>query len=109
MVTPHPAYRRLQDYQSRVPGHRDNTRTHYSTLFRWVTKGVPTPAGGRVRLRAVKIGTKWCSTDEWFAEFVAATTAAAVPDAGLSLPPRSPAARDRASAEAAAELKRRGL
>lgn len=109
MLTPTPAYRRLQDYQSRVPGHRDNARAHYSTLFRWVTKGVPTPAGGRVRLRAVKVGTKWCSTDEWFAEFVAATTEAAAPAADAPPPLRSPAARTRAADAAAAELEREGI
>jgi hypothetical protein len=71
---------------------------------------VRTPAGERVRLRAVRAGSKWLCTDEWFEEFLAVLTQANLPDGasgGVSL--RSPAARNRASDDAVRQLRERGV
>jgi hypothetical protein len=72
-------YRPLNSYLDRLPGHRGGRRPHPSTALRWVTVGQPTPDGNRVRLRAVRIGGRWFSTDVWFAEWVEVLTRAHIP------------------------------
>ncbi|MFL5242530.1 MAG: DUF1580 domain-containing protein [Gemmataceae bacterium] len=49
-------------------------RTHFSTVFRWVTKGVPGPTGARVRLEALRVGGKWVTTRTALQQFAEATT-----------------------------------
>ncbi len=100
----------LRDYCDRIPGHRKGSRTHISTLIRWATKGVMTPAGERVRLRAVRAGSKWLCCDEWFEEFLSTLTAANQPGGGSeNAPLRSPAVRNRAAAEAVRKLDEHGV
>lgn len=76
-------------------------RVNPATVFRWVTKGVRGPAG-RVYLEAVRIGSRWVTSDAAFARFVAATTPsrAPVPPA----PPPSPSARHAAGEAAGRQL-----
>ena len=99
--------RKLSAYQNKVPGHRANARLHLSTLIRWVVTGVKVPDGSRLRLRAVRAGSRWLTTDEWFAEYLDALTAAhaVVP----TQPTRSPAVRNAATAQAGEELRRLGM
>src|SRR5262245_46235670 len=89
-------YRLLGDYRDRIPGHRKNSRIHLTTLIRWATKGVAAASGARIRLRAVRVGTKWLTTDSRFDEFVSAITAPAIP-ATASPAVRSSAQRNRDS------------
>lgn len=82
----------LRDFRDQLPGHRKGSRCHLSTIIRWATEGVKTPAGP-VRLRAVRVGHKWLTTEVWFQEFVEALTTARLPkptnsDAPLAQPPR---------------------
>jgi hypothetical protein len=84
-----------------IPG-RGNERVHPASVARWITIGVGTPNGERVKLRAVRIGRRWMTTDAWIADFIAAMTAASIPESDASI--RSPAERSRASSRAAAEL-----
>src|SRR5262249_5972544 len=112
MITSHPVadLKKLSAYQDRVPGHRENARLHLSTLIRWCAIGVKLPDGGRLRLRAIRAGSRWLTTDEWFAEFLTALTAAPTDDSGnTSGPSRPPAQRMTASRRAAAELARLGI
>ena len=97
----------LKRYCDRVPGHTQGSRKHVSTLIRFALRGVLSPAGThRVKLRATKLGNQWYSTDEWFAEFLAAlTTSPTDPDETAS---RTPAERARASSKAERELIARG-
>src|SRR5262245_39050896 len=66
-------YRPLHEAALLVPG-RGRARVHASTLARWITRGVRTPDGRRVRLRAVRLGSKWLTTRGWIEEFAAAQT-----------------------------------
>jgi hypothetical protein len=100
-----PQLRPLRDYADRIPGHRRGTRTHPSTLIRFCTAGVKAPDGTQIRLRAVRLGHRWLTTDEWFAAFLSALTPA---DGPTTVPVRSPAARTRAAAAAERELTARG-
>lgn len=72
-------YKKLNYYLTRIPGHRRGKPCHLTTLVRWVTKGIKTPTGEVVRLRAVRLGAKWVCTDQWFEAFMSAITAASVP------------------------------
>ena len=102
--------RALRDYCDKIPGHRRGSRTHISTLIRWATAGVKTPAGERVRLRAVRAGSKWLCCDEWFAEFISILTEASQPgNCSDSAPVRSPAVRQRESEEAERRVRARGV
>jgi len=112
MITSHPVadLKKLSAYQDRVPGHRQNARLHLSTLIRWCAVGVKLPDGGRLRLRAIRAGSRWLTTDEWFAEFLTALTVAHTADSGTTSPPsRTPAQRQAASRRAAAELAQVGI
>jgi hypothetical protein len=80
-------------------------QTHFSTIFRWVTKGIPGADGERVRLRAVKCGAKWLSSTEAIAEFCEATT----PRIEAAVPPRTAGARRKASERAAKKLQQAGI
>src|SRR5262249_51583422 len=106
MITAQPVtdYKKLSDFQDRVPGHRRNARLHLSTLIRWCATGVKLPDGGRLRLRAIRAGSRWLTTDEWFSEFLTALTAAHTDSGPTSGPSRTPAQRQTASRRAAAEL-----
>jgi hypothetical protein len=41
------------------------------TVVRWTVRGVLGPGGERVRLKAVRVGGRWATTEEWIAEFFA--------------------------------------
>lgn len=109
-----PQLKPMRDFRDQLPGHRKGSRCHLSTLIRWATDGVKTPAGP-VRLRAVRVGCKWLTTDEWFQEFVAALTTARLPQPAVaSAPPVRPSRAPRfvtdsgAAARAAAVLEAMG-
>ncbi|MBN9523574.1 hypothetical protein J0H58_34530 [bacterium] len=106
--TPSPTpYRRLSEFQGRLPGHRRNARLHLSTLIRWCSKGVKLPDGTRLRLRADRLGARWLTTDAWWQEFVDRLTATHAPDAPIPL--RSAAERSRASVAAGERLRSLGM
>ncbi len=91
------------------PGHRANGTVDPSTVFRWLTKGMRTPAGAVVKLEAVRVGGRWLTSRGAVARFVAALTAAAAPMPAPTTPAaRTPAARRRASETAAETLKKMG-
>jgi hypothetical protein len=79
---------------------------HFSTIWRWILKGVKTPTGV-VRLEAVRVGSRWVTSQEAIARFCERLTPRL--DSDPSPTPRSPAARTRASERAAAELERLGI
>lgn len=63
----------LHEAAAIVPG-RGRSRVHPSTLARWIARGVKTVDGRRVRLRAVRIASRWVTTRTWLEEFAAAQT-----------------------------------
>jgi hypothetical protein len=81
-------------------------RTHFSTVFRSIMKGVPSQSGERVRLEAVRIGGKWVSTHAAIQRFAEATT----PKFNEATPaPRSTTARQRAAERAGVALTEAGI
>jgi hypothetical protein len=82
-------------------------RTAKTTLMRWVRDGVRLPDGTRLRLKALRVGAKWCVTRTWLTQFFDALTAARQP--GVPLPmPRSPRKRDAAVRRAEKRLEEIG-
>jgi Protein of unknown function (DUF1580) len=90
-----------------VPPARRGKRTHLSTLLRWVLTGAVAPDGTRVRLEAVRLGGRWMTSRESIQRFALSLTPRLGDEAPE--PPRSRAARARASDRAATELGRRGV
>jgi hypothetical protein len=88
---------------SRFPGKQKSGRLHPDTLLRWHVAGLRSTTGARVRLRAVKVGGRWCSCRRWLKEFFAAVEGAPPPEIETR---RQVAARE---AEVAAQLERRGM
>jgi hypothetical protein len=100
----------LKDACRLVPPARNGHRTHLSTLLRWILTGARSPAGGRVRLEAVRIGSRWMTSREALQRFAEALTPRL--DAGsVSTTPalRTPTERRRASERAARELEQLGV
>ncbi len=102
------SYLPLRDFTSRLPGHRPGTRTHVSTLIRFATDGAKGLGGGRVKLRAIRIGNRWLTTEAWFADFLDALTTGSDADEAAAHVLPTPSAADLATrkraAKAAAEL-----
>ncbi len=95
----------LADAAKHVPPFRKGRPVSVSCLMRWIQKGVRTPAGV-VRLEACRCGGRWITSLEALERFIAAQT----PDLGQSIQlPRTPAARRRASEQAAQALERLGI
>jgi hypothetical protein len=93
---------------NQIPG-RSGRNVNCVTAWRWVTKGLLTPDGRRVRLEAVKIGATWFTSREALERFAAARTPTFGGDGDAATPlPRTPAKRQRAAMQAEAELQRRG-
>jgi Protein of unknown function (DUF1580) len=78
---------------------------HKATVIRWIIRGVKTPDGRRVRLRAWRFGSRWMTTAEAVEEFSQVVLVPSEPAA----PPRTMSARQRASEQAEAELRAMGM
>jgi hypothetical protein len=101
-------YKKLSSFRDRIPGHRQNSKLHLATLTRWCLRGVQLPDGTRVKLRAVRVGCRWLTTDAWFDEFVTALTLAHN-GCGDTQIPRSPAQRMKAAEAVGRELEAMGM
>jgi hypothetical protein len=86
-----------------LPRLRGGRPVHPSTLTRWATAGISAADGRVVRLEAVRVASRWVTSSEALSRFIADLTAAP----GVELV-RTPAARRRASEDAARELARKG-
>jgi hypothetical protein len=82
------------------------TRSHRTTVVRWITRGVLV-RGERVKLPAERVGGVWVTTAGAVGRFLALLTAKAAGEEPTS-PTRTPAAARRASAAAARELEAAG-
>jgi hypothetical protein len=82
-------------------------RSHFSTVYRWVLRGVPGPDGRRIKLEATRLGRAWVTSRQALARFAAALTPK-LDDEPLAMP-RSPQARRKASERAAKQLAKVGV
>ena len=89
----------LTEAATRFPGARRAARLHPATRTRWILKGSRAWDGRRVMLEAVRLGSRWLTSEAALARFAAALGARSD-----HTPPRAPAARTRASEAAARRL-----
>jgi hypothetical protein len=89
----------LAEAATRFPGARRAARLHPATLTRWILKGSRALDGRRVTLEAVRLGSRWLTSEAALTRFAAALGAR--PD---DTPVRSPATRNRASVAAERRL-----
>jgi hypothetical protein len=90
-----------------LPGNRPGKRVSFSTVWRWVMRGVLAADGEtRVRLEAVRVGAKWVTSHEAIARFSEALT----PDlGGGAATARTPVERKRAASAASKRLEAIGI
>jgi hypothetical protein len=84
-------------------------RIHFSTVFRWFSRGVVGPDGERVRLEGVKLGGKLVTSLEAIQRFNEALTPRVQGEPKQLPPPRSSTRRLRAAERAEQELERAGI
>jgi hypothetical protein len=76
------------------PGRDGKKKLNFSTVWRWVLKGLRTNDGRLIRLEAVRLGGRWVTSREAIARFTEALTPK--PDDDPPGPaPRTPAQRKR--------------
>jgi hypothetical protein len=96
----------LPEICSLLPPGRNGSKPHLNTVLRWVLKGVRLPSGECVRLGASRCGSKWISSREALARFMAALT----PNLDTDPPTaRTPTARKRAVERAEKNLEKIGI
>jgi hypothetical protein len=89
-----------------LPPGRRGRPVHLSCVLRWIVDGVRTPTG-RVRLEAVRIGSRWITSVEALERFAARQT----PDLESDRPAlsRSPGTQRRAAERAGKKLESLGI
>jgi hypothetical protein len=60
---------RLHEVARRLPPHRGGRPVSFSCVLRWITKGIPGPDGQRVKLEAVRVGSRWLTSTEAIARW----------------------------------------
>jgi len=89
-----------------LPPGRDGKRINYSTLWRWILRGVTTPAG-KVRLEALKCGSRWVTSHEALERFLLAQTPRL--DEAPALPRRSTTRRQKHNERVERQLETLGI
>ena len=92
---------------ARYPG-KGGGRLAPSTVTRWILTGCPDRGGNRVKLRAIRCGTRWLLDPDDLTTFFAALAATPPTPPPSASPTRIDAARSVAAARACAALARRG-
>jgi hypothetical protein len=57
----------------RLPG-RAGKHVHFCTVWRWITQGVRGPGGQRVRLDALRVGSRWVTSARALQDFAETLT-----------------------------------
>jgi hypothetical protein len=87
----------------RFPGTNGGECVSPSTLWRWAMKGCRVAGGHRVKLKVVRAGVRWFTTESAIAEFMEALSTSPTAEVP-SNEHRSPQARRKAADAAAREL-----
>jgi Protein of unknown function (DUF1580) len=101
----------LKQLLGRIPPGRSGSRTHLSTVLRWILDGAKGPDGQLVRFEALRIGGRWVSSYEAIQRFAERLTPQSSGDGpgSATAPPRTPNARHRAGEQAGRELEILGV
>jgi hypothetical protein len=82
-------------------------QTHFSTVLRWILKGLPNPDGIRIRLEALKVGRHWLTSKQALDRFTSALTPSFDDDAKPDI--RTASKRKSASMKAEKKLQEVGI
>jgi hypothetical protein len=96
----------FRDAAQLLPSNRAGKRVAFSTIWRWVLKGVRAIDGRLVKLEAARVGGRWLTSRQALERFSAALTP--TNDAGAE-PIRTPTAQKRASDIAKKKLEKLGI
>jgi hypothetical protein len=97
----------LSEAARKFPPGRGRRPVSFSCVLRWVTHGIPSPDGQRVRLEALRVGGRWLTSLEALARWAERLTPRL--DSETSRAPRTLARRRRMNKRAAMELDRKGI
>lgn len=97
----------LEEAAKLIPPSRGARRTQFSTLLRWITKGVRSPSGDVVRLDAIRVGGRWVTSAQAVQRFGEALTPRL--DGDRPPAPRTPDRRRRAAERAGRQLEKLGI
>ena len=95
----------LQQACRMLPRGRRGAIPHLSTVLRWILNGIKGPQGTRIKLEAVRLGSRWVTSVEALQRFADRLTPSGDDDRSLPVS-RSTGARQRASNRAARELEK---
>jgi hypothetical protein len=96
----------LETACKQIPPGRGGERCHISTLVRWISRGVLSPNGSRVRLEAIRLGGRWLTSRAAIQRFCDALTPRTEDD---SPPPtRTERQADRAAEQSGKRLAKAG-
>lgn len=90
-----------------IPPYRPGHRTHPATLTRWILRGVRSPHGDKIKLEAVRCGSRWITTTGAVERFLASQQHH-IESADPQPSHRTPRARNAAAEAAVVELERMG-
>jgi hypothetical protein len=106
-VTGDPADRwiSLSQAAALIPSQSSSKPVLAAVVARWISRGVKAPDGRRVRLQAVRCGSRWMTTRAWLEQFARDQTPSFNDDIK---PPQSDSRRERAAREAGKRLELMG-
>lgn len=93
---------------TRFPAHRGRNGCSPSCVFRWATQGVLLPDGHRLRLEAIKLASRWLTSEQAVTRFIEAQIEACTPEDLKAPPVRTPTQRQRAGERAGKALEKIG-
>ena len=96
----------IAHYCRGLPGSRGAARMHPATMTRWILMGISTPMG-RIRLPAIRAGSRWLVRDDDFRQFMQDLTTSALPAPIQDSRLTRPTPENRAAEAAARALKDR--
>jgi hypothetical protein len=100
-----PTYLSLPQAARLLPPGRSGRPVHIATLIRWITNGTRTRDGRTVRLKAVRMGSRWLTSQSWLDEYAASLT----PAYSVEGPRPSTVGRGRSAERDARELDKIGI
>jgi hypothetical protein len=100
------AYLGLKQAARRFVSQRTGGPVHVSAVLRYMLKGVPTAAGGRIKLAAWRHPGGWVTTEPAIREFIDALTRDRLGLEPAAPPVRTPLTRRREAEKADGELER---
>jgi hypothetical protein len=95
----------IHDAARLLPSNRAGKPVNFSTVLRWILRGVKNPIGQLVRLEGARIGGRWLTSKQALERFALALT----PQTDDADPIRTPSAREKASDVAKKRLEKMGI